>query len=558
MPFSFRYYFADVFALGGFDVVLMNPPYVRQEEIGKILGQDPRKYKMQIFEDIQLLTGNKFVPNKRSDISVYFHIRSLSLLRREGVAVVIASSKWLDVAYGAPLQEFLLRHAAIDLIYDSVDRSFAADVNTVITVIRNVSNGQHENIVRFVFFKIPYGNVTGEVIRDILNSHPVDKSGIIFNPRYRLTIKTQQALYEEGLVKSDASTESSYAGTKWGNLHLRAPAVYYEILSKAANRLKQLREVYEIKSGIKTGANAFFILKKIGSEKNGLVRCQNDLGKEFLIENDYAPPIVQDPEEANSFMIEPKDLPCRVFRCLKDKAQLKGTYALKYIEWAEKSDDAVIPILRGRDKGKPTKIPKLKTVSSRSVWYMLPDVPKSQIILPLVVKNRHIIIGSEEPVYCANNFSAIYTENFTDTWLYLNSSIFRFFMEICGRTEGAGALQIPSEDYGICYVLYPMPPLSKKFTFLNTFKKRKAYRIVNIAEQEPLEFEQQDRRELDNLVLEEMGFTSQSERERVLNEVYDWLKFIVRSRLLKPKTAPESVAKAIGKKRAQTDLREFQ
>jgi len=558
IPFSFKFYFADVLALGGFDVILMNPPYVRQEQIGKILGQNPQKYKEKIVEDAQWLTGNKFIPNKRSDISVYFHIRSLSLLRPGGVAVVIASSKWLDVAYGAPLQEFLLRSAAIDTIYDSAGRSFAADVNTVITVIRSVSNGQLRNIVRFVFFKTSFGNVTGKMIKDIINSYAADKHGIVFNPHYRLTMRTQESLYQEGLIKSESSTESGYAGTKWGNLHLRAPAVYYEILAKAQDRLKRAREVYDIKSGIKTGANAFFIMKKISVEKNGLVRCQNGLGRDFLIENDFAPPIVQDPEEAISFMIKQKDLPFRVLRCLKDKAQLKETYVLKYIEWAEKSEDALIPVLRGQNKGKPTRIPKLKTVSSRSIWYQIPEVHPSNIILPLVVKNRHLIIGSEEPVYLANNFSAMYTENFMDTWLYLNSSIFRFFMEICGRTEGAGALQIPSEDYGICYVLDPMPPLSKEFSSLVNFKKRKAYRIINIAEQEPLEFEQPDRKELDNLVLESIGFTNKEERERILNEVYDWLRFIVRSRLSKPKTAPESVTKAIGKKRVQTDLREFQ
>jgi len=55
-----------------------------------------------------------------------------------------------------------------------------------------------------------------------------------------------------------------------------------------------------------------------------------------------------------------------------------------------------------------------------------------------------------------------------------------------------------------------------------------------------------------------MGFTVKEEREKALNEIYSWLLERVKERLLKPKTAPESVAKAIGKKRVQTDLREFQ
>jgi hypothetical protein len=113
-------------------------------------------------------------------------------------------------------------------------------------------------------------------------------------------------------------------------------------------------------------------------------------------------------------------------------------------------------------------------------------------------------------------------------------------------------------EYKQCPGLDPMPSFSKEFKNLEKFKSRVAHRFINISEQGPLELEQEDRRELDGLVLESIGFTKSEEREEALMEIYSWLLERVKERLLKPRTAPESVAKGIGRKKGQADLREFQ
>jgi methylase of polypeptide subunit release factors len=575
MPFSYQFFFADVMASGGFDILLMNPPYIQQEDIGKLPDQNPKTYKTEIAGDAALLTENKFLANKQSDISVYFHVRSLSLLKEGGAAVVIATNKWLDTRYGVPLQEYLLEHSAMDWVLDSARRAFSADVNTVITVIRRIRRPVLDNLVRFVCFKMPFENVTDKLLKEITSSNA---EGLFIKDSYRLVARTQKHLQEDGLIEGEESLESSspapktknrevvkkkdvkvYVGTKWGNLHLRAPLVYYEILERAANALLPLRDSCKIRRGSTSGVVDFFVLRCSGEpRRKGLIACENGLGHTFSVEEEYAPPVLRDPEDVTSYFLHSSDLLIRLFRCRKDRRQLKGTHALKYIEWGESSPDAKVRIIRGKDKGKLFQVSKVSTVSSRGEWYQLPDIAPAKIFLPKIVKNRHIIPYSDEEIYSTDNFYPVYCSRPVDVWLYLNSTVFRLFMELNGRWEGAGALQVMVYEYKQCPILNPLPPISQNFQRLKEFRSRIASRFINIAEAGPLEFEQEDRKELDSIVLTSMGFTDQEERENALNEIYSWLLERVKERLLKPRTAPESVAKAVARKRGQADLREFQ
>jgi hypothetical protein len=206
LPFSYKYFFPDVMSTGGFDMILMNPPYIQQQDIGKLQGQNPSKYKSEISEDITLLTDNEFIPSKQSDISVYFLVRALSLLNEDGVSVVIATSKWLDVKYGAALQNYLLSNATIEFIYDSVDRSFAADVNTTITVIRR-KKSHPNNFVSFVLFKIGFKDVSEQIIESL---RKIQREGYTNDIPYHVNRLTVKDLFEAGIAfESEQSDEES-------------------------------------------------------------------------------------------------------------------------------------------------------------------------------------------------------------------------------------------------------------------------------------------------------------------------------------------------------------
>jgi hypothetical protein len=141
--------FAEVFAeKGGFDITIGNPPYVRQEQIAFPLEKEEdfeaddwrekkKEYKDKLISSARLLWGDTLKTDKKSDLYVYFYYNGLGLLKPKGNFCFINSNSWLDVGYGAGLQEFLLKRMEPVYVIDNIaKRSFEADVNTVIVLIK--------------------------------------------------------------------------------------------------------------------------------------------------------------------------------------------------------------------------------------------------------------------------------------------------------------------------------------------------------------------------------------------------------------------------------------
>jgi adenine-specific DNA-methyltransferase len=93
-------------ALDGFDIVLANPPYVRQELLG-------REYK-----ENQLAPIYSEVYSGTADLYIYFYARAHQLLRAGGVGAFISSNKWLRAGYGEKLRQFLLDDQEFRLVVD--------------------------------------------------------------------------------------------------------------------------------------------------------------------------------------------------------------------------------------------------------------------------------------------------------------------------------------------------------------------------------------------------------------------------------------------------------
>lgn len=89
---------------GVFDVVIGNPPYVRQEELKNqsVIGSDgkPQPLKDALKGQYECFTGT-------ADLYVYFFERSLQLLHPGGVLSFITSNKYFRAAYGERLRTYL-------------------------------------------------------------------------------------------------------------------------------------------------------------------------------------------------------------------------------------------------------------------------------------------------------------------------------------------------------------------------------------------------------------------------------------------------------------------
>jgi hypothetical protein len=90
--FDWNTEFADVMKAGGFDAVIGNPPYVRQELLGD--------WKSYFQEHYRTYHGV-------ADLYVYFIEKGISLLRDNGYFGIIVANKWMRANYGKPLRQWL-------------------------------------------------------------------------------------------------------------------------------------------------------------------------------------------------------------------------------------------------------------------------------------------------------------------------------------------------------------------------------------------------------------------------------------------------------------------
>jgi hypothetical protein len=95
--------FPDIAKAGGFDAVIGNPPYVRQEALSEFKDYFETHY--QSFDGV-------------ADLYVYFMEKGVRLLREGGYYGIIVSSSFLRTTFASPLRRFLIETAAILRIVD--------------------------------------------------------------------------------------------------------------------------------------------------------------------------------------------------------------------------------------------------------------------------------------------------------------------------------------------------------------------------------------------------------------------------------------------------------
>lgn len=130
--FTWETAFPGVFAEGGFDVVLGNPPYVRQELISNL-----KPYLQKRYESYHGV----------ADLYCYFFERGLRLLKPNGRLGYISSNTFFKSGSGKPMREYLLKEATIESIVDFGDLQIFEGVTTypaILTMKRRTAPKGHE------------------------------------------------------------------------------------------------------------------------------------------------------------------------------------------------------------------------------------------------------------------------------------------------------------------------------------------------------------------------------------------------------------------------------
>ena len=207
--FTWQTAFPDIFAEGGFDIVLGNPPYVRMEFLKAM-----KPYLEKRFE----------VVSDRADLYAYFFERGLNLLKEGGRMGFISSSTFFKTGSGKPLRDFLLRKATLETIVDFGDLQVFEGVTTypaILTMQRGAAPKDHD---------LQFWNV---------DELPASN--------FRATFRALAGPYPQPALTAES----------W---ELESPALR-ELRAKMRNGKQTLKEVYGSPlRGVVTGLNAAFVI----------------------------------------------------------------------------------------------------------------------------------------------------------------------------------------------------------------------------------------------------------------------------------------------------------
>ena len=128
--FNWEVEFEDIMNDGGFDVIVGNPPYVRQELIKEI--------KPYLKETYATYKGT-------ADLYIYFFEKSLKMLTERGVFSVICSSKFSKAGYGELLRDFIIKNYNINLYEDYSGEKLFEDATTYPCIIQITNEKTEDN-----------------------------------------------------------------------------------------------------------------------------------------------------------------------------------------------------------------------------------------------------------------------------------------------------------------------------------------------------------------------------------------------------------------------------
>jgi adenine-specific DNA-methyltransferase len=124
-PFDWEEQFPDIMERGGFDVIVMNPPY----------------YLLQGRDQLQDYLRNAYptVFSGSDDVLYFFITKALELLNNGGRLGCIVSRYWLESFFADKLREYVLQHSAIEKLIDFRNfQVFGREINilTAILILR--------------------------------------------------------------------------------------------------------------------------------------------------------------------------------------------------------------------------------------------------------------------------------------------------------------------------------------------------------------------------------------------------------------------------------------
>jgi hypothetical protein len=198
--FDWEAEFSSIMEEGGFDVVIGNPPYVRQEGL-----KEAKHYFKTHYASYHGM----------ADLYVYFVEKGISLLKEGGLFSYIVANKWLRANYGTALRRWLKTHC-IEQIIDFGDLPVFSQATTYPCILVVGKRPPRPTFAAARLMRLPVQNLA-----DHINNHRYDvRQGSLSDAGWALVSRDKQdlldKLYEVGIPLSEYVGGKIYYGIKTG------------------------------------------------------------------------------------------------------------------------------------------------------------------------------------------------------------------------------------------------------------------------------------------------------------------------------------------------------
>ena len=261
--------FFDLELSQGVEVIVGNPPYVRQERLSASAKERMVNTLSAAWPTLDRGALASLVG--RGDLAAPFMLHALRHLQPGGRAALVISSAFLDSGYGKQFWGLLNQVASLSLLVEAPQERWFQDA-AVHTLIALFERRQPSESLCLARLSVPTADAATEL--------------------------ADGARLED---LADLRYAASDKPATWARA-LRAPAAWLDFESQAADALTTLGEIAEIRRGVTTGANEFFylsseqaqalqlpsrfllpLLRAPGKTGQGCIAVDRELGKEQVL-----------------------------------------------------------------------------------------------------------------------------------------------------------------------------------------------------------------------------------------------------------------------------------
>lgn len=476
----------------GWDLVITNPPYVRYQLLNENNSVDELPTAEQIRKNLLAsidLNYNLDNDEKHlyielasrysglADMAVPSWILCASMVRQGGYLAMVVPETWLNREYAVPIYYLLLKCFDVESVVVDVNAKWFEDaqVKTCLVIARRKKMVSLEEVQKATTYyarlssalsgkKTLVDNFQYKCERGIQAfSKVISEKVQIFTKHYRgnieNTIRMFPQIMESNYWRTQIKNDASYF----------MPLDIAKILPDDYMEYVTLEELgWKIGQGMRTGANDFFYGEVVSCAENSTVVTTNWYISNLTIDNQNLLHVLQNRSQVKGVLVLKDELDKRVIvisnqvrqedlRVLSPDIANKVTVLNKetadYITAGEK----YVPV-GGKSLSPFPERSAVKTNCRkdgngyRRFWYMLPDMTHrhlANLCLPRVCgKSIECLLveqSKDYPIVIDANFTTLWNDdekNQLATWVLLNSTWFKCYVECLATVMGGGALKV--------------------------------------------------------------------------------------------------------------------